>query len=201
MKVMASKGDYTCVLLDPASDLEIYAQAQLLCYTDKVVNPSVDDAGAQETVRAARSQGSEYWRPKFEEEGAQNFVLLKRGQNDKQEIAGVTRVVFPSCDNDYTKPLMCSAHILHRHRGQGLVSLLIQASVKRISDETNYNDIHVLAHKDNEPSIRGLKRQGFFVLKRGQPYITFMGRLQMLMPSQGQNEPEQRVSVAEFNFG
>ena len=178
---MALRDEFYCALLACPEELDIYAEANYTCYRDKLLNPSVDDKGADNVIRQARNHGISYWKDLFLQKGLNSFVLFYEGNTEAKPI-GVASVLLPTDKNKQQIPLMCSAHILKDFRSIGLSGLLIDSCLKYISEQTSYNDVHVLAHKDNSPSIRGLTKRGFFVLRRGEKYITFLGRIPAMHP-------------------
>ena len=188
MKTFAQRDNYFCVLLDKPEELDIYAAISNVCYIDKVVNPSVDDEGAADVVRRARNEGIDFWRNRYEAPDYWPFVLFRKN-GDGADAIGVTSVILPEEENVMQCPLMCSAHILSGEREQGLAHLLVDASLKFISQETTYNDVHVLAKKDNAASKAALTKRGFYILKRGEKYDRFIGRIPMMQPRLTAKQP------------
>lgn len=181
MKTFSKRDNYFCALLEAPENLDIFANIRMACYVDKVANPSVDDDGAANVIRQAQSKGVSYWQSKFERDDTRSFVLFRREGNLAHPI-GFATVVLPTTGGNIKVPLMCDAHILSDNRERGLSHLLIDACLKYISHYTHYNDVHVLAHKDNDASIAGLKKRGFYVLDAREKYIKFLGRIPMICP-------------------
>jgi hypothetical protein len=186
MRFITGNEDYYCALLCGPSDLGIFTKAKMACCVNAVKDPSVDDAYAPDMLRKARSQGGVFWKNEYERQDNISIVLINRAQN---HIAGISSIVMPTPVNELKAPLMCSAHILSEHRRKGLISLLIDASLFYIRDYTNYNDVHVMAHRDNIESILGLKKKGFYTLSIGRNYTTYIGRIPSLCPRKNHQQP------------
>lgn len=190
MQTLLKQDDYICVRATAPDDYDMYTQACMACLVDKVINPGIDDHGAQDKYKQAKNAGATFWNKHLDACDVTSLVVLKTSpQTSMAAFVGIADIVFPHSENNLQAPLMCNAHILSPYRRLGLSHFLIRACVDYIADTSPYRDIHVMAHKDNIASIRGLQKKGFFVLRRGDTYITFKGRVPLL-------QAEKRVAPA-----
>jgi len=159
MSFKTTQGQYRCIRLQ-ADDLELYTQAQELCWQDKLDHGDYDvsEEDARDVLQATHQSGAYYWEGVFNDSDCAHFILLKNRPSGYDEIVGLTSLTIQQENNSIR---FDASHILTPYREKKLSQLLYNARLNHVIEHTSYD--HICTHTDpsNHPSIAAMRGNGF----------------------------------------